>query len=62
MRRNTPTTIIEDDPEPPDCHHPDHNPPGHIVIPAGKRLRHTCPACGHITLARPIVFTLSVVQ
>jgi hypothetical protein len=28
------------------CYHPDHNPPMHLVIPAGKRYRHVCPGCG----------------
>ena len=31
------------------CMHPVHNPPGHIVIPAGKILRHVCPSCGQVT-------------
>jgi len=45
------STIIEDDPnyawdESKHCRHPQHNPPRHICIPGGKRLRHKCPACG----------------
>ena len=28
------------------CVHPDHEPPMHLVIPAGKRYRHVCPGCG----------------
>ena len=31
------------------CFHPEHNPPGMIVIPSGHELVHTCPACGHVT-------------
>ncbi len=27
------------------CKHPEHNPPGHIVLPPGV-YEHTCPACG----------------
>jgi len=32
------------------CVHPEHNPPGFIVIPHGKMLRHTCPGCGKVTV------------
>lgn len=28
------------------CKHPGHKPPGHMVIPQGKRYVHICPACG----------------
>jgi len=31
------------------CKHPEHEPPMHIVIPSGKQLVHTCPACGKTT-------------
>jgi hypothetical protein len=30
------------------CMHPQHNPPGHIVVPHGKIYDHVCPACGAI--------------
>jgi hypothetical protein len=44
-------TIIEDDPNyTPPCMHPEHNPPTHISVPPGKRLRHTCPKCGQETI------------
>ncbi len=44
-------TIIEDDPNyTPPCAHPDHNAPTHVVVPPGKRLRHTCPGCGKETI------------
>lgn len=29
------------------CRHPEHNPPSHLCIPAGKRYRHICPGCGN---------------
>jgi hypothetical protein len=28
------------------CHHPEHDPPMHLVIPQGKGYRHICPGCG----------------
>jgi hypothetical protein len=31
------------------CHHPEHNPPGHIVLPPG-RYEYTCPGCGRVTI------------
>jgi hypothetical protein len=34
------------------CHHPEHNPPGHIVLQPGTYV-HTCPGCG-----QTIVFTV----
>jgi len=37
---------IEDDDKPEPCRHPEHNPPTHLYIPAGKRYRHICPGCG----------------
>jgi len=46
-----PTDIIEDDPAyRPPCCHPQHEPPRHICIPPGKRLRHRCPGCGKETV------------
>ena len=44
---------FEDDPgaiEP--CLHPEHNPPTHLCIPAGKVYRHVCPACGAVQVLR----------
>ena len=35
------------------CNHPSHNPPGYIVIPQGKGLRHTCPSCGKVSIVIP---------
>jgi len=29
------------------CRHPNHNPPMHLYIPAGKSHEHTCPSCGN---------------
>jgi len=44
-------TIIEDDTHyAQQCQHPGHLPGMYVSIPAGKRLRHTCPACGHETI------------
>ena len=52
-------SIIEDIPnwEQP-CNSPEHKPPMHIYIPAGKQLRHTCPKCGKITIVKPLNVTL----
>lgn len=33
------------------CTHPEHNPPGHIVI--RKAVRYVCPACGKSVIIRP---------
>lgn len=30
------------------CRHPEHNPPGHIVLPPGEH-EYTCPGCGQKT-------------
>ena len=49
--KNCPNTTVEDDDswvEP--CLHPAHNPPIHIWIPSGKKLRHKCPGCGKETV------------
>ncbi len=35
------------------CRHPEHDPPGHIVIPQGKIYRHICPGCGSEAVLRP---------
>lgn len=35
------------------CNHPAHNAPGNIVIPQGKGLKHTCPACGKVQIITP---------
>lgn len=44
---------FEDIPEyPKPCRHPEHNPPGHLVIPPSKQYRHVCPACGHTVVLR----------
>lgn len=55
------TTTFEDDElwvQP--CSHPEHRPPSHIVIPAGKKMVHTCPACGATQVIRnkPICFAV----
>jgi hypothetical protein len=45
--------VIEDDPEyRPPCCHPQHEPPHHIVIRPGQRLRHRCPGCGKEVVLR----------
>lgn len=35
------------------CTHPEHQPPGYMVIPAGKQYRHVCPGCGHEIVIHP---------
>ena len=30
------------------CRNPSHNPPSHMVYPAGEIYHHTCPGCGKI--------------
>jgi len=47
-----PTTF---EPLPPEerCISPEHNPPMHIVIPPGHKMRHACPACGKETVIIP---------
>jgi hypothetical protein len=39
--------FVDHKPEPKDerCRHPEHNPPGHIVLPAGTHT-YQCPGCG----------------
>ena len=34
------------------CTHIKHSPPGMILIPPGKQLRHTCPGCGKVTIVK----------
>jgi hypothetical protein len=41
----------------PPCIHPEHNPPGHIVIKQGEILEHECPACKKIIILRPSMVT-----
>lgn len=41
------------------CHHPEHKPPMHIVLENGK-YKHTCPACGKVTVLTVSNPTLSV--
>lgn len=50
-------TTFEDIPVQERCSHPEHNPPMHIVIPPGKRMRHVCPACGKETVVEPLQIT-----
>lgn len=47
----TKNTRIVDDPEE-ICGHPEHEPPNHIIIPSGKKMIHTCPKCGAVTVIR----------
>ena len=44
---------FEDDPRGVLCRHPEHAPPGHMVIPPGEIYRHVCPACGRESVLRP---------
>lgn len=44
---------LEDDVKPEPCQHPEHNPPTHLYIPAGKRYRHICPGCGQEAIINP---------
>jgi hypothetical protein len=38
------------------CLSPEHNPPSHIVLPAGTHT-YTCPACGEtITFSVPMIY------
>jgi hypothetical protein len=32
------------------CKHPEHNFPGHLVIPPGETHEHICPGCGQIII------------
>lgn len=43
----SPTEKISE-PDPP-CRHPEHLPPSHMVFPPGT-WKHTCPACGKVTV------------
>jgi len=48
-RNKYPKGGFEDEPKdawPKPCLDREHQPPGHMVIPAGKLYRHVCPACG----------------
>ena len=38
---------IKEYPKP--CFHPDHNPPGLIVLDPGE-YKHICPSCGYVTI------------
>lgn len=40
------------------CRHPQHKPPGHMVIPQGKGYRHICLSCGNVTILIPQQFSL----
>jgi len=40
------------------CTHPEHNPPGHMVIPQGCVYNHQCPACGKRQTIRPAYYSL----
>lgn len=35
------------------CRHREHDPPSHIYIPPGMRLRHICPGCGEEQVIYP---------
>lgn len=57
---NMSTIIIDDNDEDLkriNCTNLEHNPPSHIVIPAGKKMVHICPGCGQQTEVRPIRIT-----
>lgn len=41
------------------CRDPEHEPPGHIVIPQGKKLVHICPSCKNKTVIRAESFSLT---
>lgn len=49
---------FEDIPVQQRCLNPQHEPPGHLCIPAGKQYRHVCPGCGRETLLRPPQITM----
>lgn len=34
------------------CTNPSHNPPSHLVIPAGETREHICPGCGQKTIIK----------
>lgn len=43
------------------CTHKEHNPPGYIYIPQGKRFIHVCPGCGRRTvMENPITYHLDI--
>lgn len=44
---------FEDIPAQERCLNPSHEPPSHMVIPAGKQYRHVCPGCGREMILRP---------
>lgn len=60
MNNNPRKSGLEDEPKdawPKPCLDPQHQPPGHMVIPAGKIYRHVCPACGvEVILRRTITY------
>jgi hypothetical protein len=45
---------FEDIPVQERCLNPEHQPPMHLYIPAGKRYRHVCPGCGKVTVMQPL--------
>lgn len=53
---------FEDDTEPmiKPCISMQHDPPGHMVIPAGKVYRHVCPSCGYEVVIRTPFIHLGV--
>lgn len=40
------------------CTDPEHRPPMHMVIPAGKGYKHVCPSCGTTQIIIPPNITL----
>jgi predicted RNA-binding Zn-ribbon protein involved in translation (DUF1610 family) len=52
-----PSNITKDEAYEQPCNHPEHNPPGFIVIPQGHKLEHKCPACGKESIVRPIAIS-----
>lgn len=49
---------FEDIPVQERCLNPSHQPPSHMVIPAGKQYRHICPGCGFEIVMRPPMITM----
>jgi len=48
---------FEDIPAQERCLNREHEPPSHMVIPAGKQYRHVCPGCGKVAVMRaPVTF------
>jgi hypothetical protein len=41
------------------CRHPQHEPPGMMVIPPGKQFHHVCPGCGYEATIRGSQATMS---